>query len=248
MDKINILIIEDTKSEEEALKNVLLENDYNIVGVATNYSEALTLFYNQKVDLVIIDVFLNGQPEGITFAETITITPNVAKPFVFLTSSKDRQIFERAKLTKPFSFLLKPFNELEVLYAIEMAVEKFYDQTNVFVSEVQDTVVGTNYLFIKKKNALKKVAIDDIVYIEVEERYCNIITQNDKFLVALSLTKITTLLNKDTFARTHRNFIINTNRITEIILNENLVILEGNYKITLSEKYKEFIHKYKILK
>ena len=75
----------------------------------------------------------------------------------FLTSSKDRQIFERAKLTKPFSFLLKPFNELEVLYAIEMAIEKFYEQTNVFVSEEQDTVIGNSHLFIKKKNALQKV-------------------------------------------------------------------------------------------
>ena len=191
MDKINILLIEDTKSEEEALSSVLLENDYNIVGVATNYTEALTLFYQHKVDLVIIDVFLNGQPEGITFAETITITPNVAKPFVFLTSSKDRQIFERAKLTKPFSFLLKPFNELEILYAIEMAIEKFYDQTNVFLSEEQDTVIGNSHLFIKKKNALKKVALQDIIYIEVEERYCNIITSNENYLVALSLTKIT---------------------------------------------------------
>jgi DNA-binding LytR/AlgR family response regulator len=204
MDKINILLIEDTKSEEEALTSVLLENDYNIVGVATNYTEALTLFYQHKVDLVIIDVFLNGQPEGITFAETITITPNVAKPFVFLTSSKDRQIFERAKLTKPFSFLLKPFNELEVLYAIEMAIEKFYEQTNVFVSEEQDTVIGNSHLFIKKKNALKKVALQDIIYIEVEERYCNIITSNENYLVALSLTKITEFLDTNTFAKTHR--------------------------------------------
>lgn len=248
MDKINILLIEDTKSEEEALTSVLLENDYNIVGVATNYTEALTLFYQHKVDLVIIDVFLNGQPEGITFAETITITPNVAKPFVFLTSSKDRQIFERAKLTKPFSFLLKPFNELEILYAIEMAIEKFYDQTNVFLSEEQDTVIGNSHLFIKKKNALKKVALQDIIYIEVEERYCNIITSNENYLVALSLTKITEFLDTNTFAKTHRNYIVNTNKISEIILNENLIILEGNYKITLSEKYKDFIHKYKILK
>jgi two-component system LytT family response regulator len=248
MDKINILIIEDTKSEEDALTSVLLENDYNIVGVATNYTEALTLFYQHKVDLVIIDVFLNGQPEGITFAETITITPNVAKPFVFLTSSKDRQIFERAKLTKPFSFLLKPFNELEVLYAIEMAIEKFYDQTNIFLSEEQDTVIGNSHLFIKKKNALKKVALQDIIYIEVEERYCNIITSNENYLVALSLTKITEFLDTNTFAKTHRNYIVNTNKISEIILNENLIILEGNYKITLSEKYKDFIHKYKILK
>ncbi|WP_329807234.1 LytR/AlgR family response regulator transcription factor [Flavobacterium facile] len=248
MDKINILLIEDTKSEEEALTSVLLENDYNIVGVATNYTEALTLFYQHKVDLVIIDVFLNGQPEGITFAETITITPNVAKPFVFLTSSKDRQIFERAKLTKPFSFLLKPFNELEVLYAIEMAIEKFYEQTNVFVSEEQDTVIGNSHLFIKKKNALKKVALQDIIYIEVEERYSNIITSNENYLVALSLTKITEFLDTNTFAKTHRNYIVNTNKINEIILSENLIILEGNFKVTLSEKYKDFIHKYKILK
>ena len=248
MEKINILIIEDTKSEEEALTSVLLENNYNIVGVATNYTEALTLFYQHKVDLVIIDVFLNGQPEGITFAETITITPNVAKPFVFLTSSKDRQIFERAKLTKPFSFLLKPFNELEVLYAIEMAIEKFYDQTNIFLSEEQDTVIGNSHLFIKKKNALKKVALQDIIYIEVEERYCNIITSKENYLVALSLTKITEFLYTNTFAKTHRNYIVNTNKISEIILSENLIILEGNYKITLSEKYKDFIHKYKILK
>jgi FixJ family two-component response regulator len=49
---------------------------------------------------------------------------------VFLTSSNDRQIFERAKLTRPFSFLMKPFNELEILYAIEMAVEKFHNQND----------------------------------------------------------------------------------------------------------------------
>ncbi|CAM4361141.1 LytR/AlgR family response regulator transcription factor [Flavobacterium terrigena] len=248
MNKTNILIIEDTKSESDLLKEILIANDYNIVGIATNYTEALTLFYQHKVDLIIIDVFLNGQPEGITFAETITITPNIAKPFVFLTSSKDRQIFERAKLTKPFSFLLKPFNELEVLYAIEMAVEKFYDQTNVYLSEDEDTVIGNTHLFIKKKNALKKVAIEDIIYIEVEERYCNIITLNEKYLVALSLTKITEFLDANTFSKTHRNYIVNTNKITEIILSENLIMLEGNHKVTLSDKYKDFIHKFKILK
>lgn len=248
MDKINILIIEDTKTESDELVKVLLENEYNIVGIATNYAEALTLFYQNKVDLVIIDVFLSGQPEGISFAETITITPNAVKPFVFLTSSKDRQIFERAKLTKPFSFLLKPFNEFEVLYAIEMALEKFYEQKNVFVSEDQDTIIGSSFLFIKKKSSLKKVAIADILYIEVEERYCTIITITDKFVVSLSLTKITTLLDTTIFKRTHRNYIVNTNKIIEIILADNLIVLEGNHKITLSEKYKDFIHKFKILK
>ena len=247
MDNINVLIIEDTPEQGDALSKVLLANKYNIVGIARSYTEALKLFYEKTIDIIVIDVFLDGKPDGITFAETINIIPNASKPFVFLTSSQDRQIFERAKLTKPFSFLMKPFNELEILYALEMAVEKFYEQTNVFLSEDQNTVISNDYLFIKKKNALKKVALNDILYIEVEERYCNIITEKEKFIIMISLTKISDLLDKNKFTRTHRNTIVNTDKIEEIILADNLVILKGNHKINLSDTYKDFIKKINIL-
>jgi two-component system, LytTR family, response regulator len=247
MDNINVLIIEDEKLQSDALQKVLLENNYNVVGVATNYTDALTLFYKSTIDIIVIDVFLDGKPDGITFAETINIVPNGSKPFVFLTSSQDRQVFERAKLTQPFSFLMKPFNELEILYAIEMAVEKFYAQTNVFLSEDKDTVVSKDFLFIKKKNSLKKVALSEILFIEVEERYCNIITEKEKFVIMISLTKISQLLDKNKFVRTHRNTIVNVNKIEEIILADNLIILQGNHKVNLSDSYKDFIKKMNIL-
>lgn len=248
MHPINILVIEDLVSESQELLAVLQSHNYNVVGVATNYKEALTLFYEKKVDLVIIDVFLNGQPDGITFAETISITPHVLKPFVFLTSSKDRQIFERAKLTKPFSFLLKPFNKLEVLYAIEMAIEKFYDQRNVFQNSSKETLLGQNCFFVKKKNALRKIDLEEIIYIGVDERYCNIITRKDKYMVTISLTKIMELLDDKQFIRSHRNYIVNTKKIIEIQLADNLIITEGDHKITLSDKYKEFIRNFQILR
>jgi two-component system, LytTR family, response regulator len=247
MDNINVLIIEDERPQSDALQKVLLENNYNVVGVATNYTDALSQFYKHTVDIVIIDVFLDGKPDGITFAETINIVPNGSKPFVFLTNSQDRKIFERAKLTNPFSFLMKPFNELEILYAIEIAVEKFYTQTNVFLSEDQDTVISNDYLFIKKKNALKKVSLSDILYIEVEDRYCNIITEKEKFVILISLTKISELLNKQKFIRTHRNNIVNVDKIEEIIPGDNLIILKGNHKVNLSDKYKDFLKKMNIL-
>lgn len=247
MDNINVLIIEDTPEQSDALSKVLLANKYNIVGIARNYTEALKLFYEQTIDIIVIDVFLDGKPDGITFAETINIIPNASKPFVFLTSSQDRQIFERAKLTKPFSFLMKPFNELEILYALEMAVEKFYEQTNVFFSEDQNTVIGNDFLFIKKKNTLKKVAINDILYIEVEDRYCNIITEKEKFVILISLAKISALLDANKFIRTHRNIMVNSNKIEEIILSDNLIILKGNHKVNLSNTYKDFIKKMNIL-
>ena len=115
MERINILIVEDTPAESDALAKVLVEQQYNVVGVARSHQEALKLFFSNKVDIVVIDIFLNGIPEGITFAETLNNVPESSRPFVFLTSSTDRTIFERAKLTKPFSFLLKTFNSLEVI-------------------------------------------------------------------------------------------------------------------------------------
>jgi two-component system, LytTR family, response regulator len=247
MDKINILVIEDTKAESDLLLESLHANGYHVVGVATNYIDALKLFYQEKIDLVIVDVFLNGQPDGITFAETITITPDILKPFVFLTSSNDRQVFERAKLTKPFAFLLKPFNELEVVYAIEMAIEKFYEQQHVFTSEEKRAIITKDYLFIKKKNALKKVSITDIIYVAVEERYCNIITQKENFLVALSLLKVMEILGHD-FIRTHRNYLVNTTKIIEIFPTDNLIILQDNHKVNFSDNYKSIIQNLPLLK
>ncbi|WP_422089285.1 LytR/AlgR family response regulator transcription factor [Tenacibaculum ovolyticum] len=248
MDNVNVFIIEDTPAESDRLIKVLEANNYNVTGAARNFKEALTKFYQVKVDIVIIDIFLNGVADGISFAETISIIPEASKPFVFLTSSTDREIFKRAKLTQPFSYLMKPFNELEVLYAIEMAVEKFYAQTDVFLDDEEDTIISDEYLFIKKGKSLKKVRISDIIYIDVEEKYCNIITEKEKFVILISLTKILKLLDNTIFYRTHRNFIVNVEKIIEIIPADNLIILQGNHKATLSEKYKSFLKNVRTLK
>ncbi|WP_299767247.1 response regulator transcription factor [uncultured Dokdonia sp.] len=249
MDTINVLIIEDTPAQSDRIVKTLEENNFSVVGVATSLKEALSLFYGSgKIDIVIIDIFLNGVPDGIAFAETINAVPNASKPFVFLTSSTDRQIFQRAKLTQPFSYLMKPFNELELLYAIEMAVEKFYAQQDVFLGDEEDTVISDEYLFIKKGKSLKKVRITDIIYIEVEEKYCNIITEKEKFVILISLTKILKLLDNNNFYRTHRNYIANLEKVEEIILADNLIILSGNHKVTLSDTYKDIVKRMRTLR
>lgn len=248
MDNISILIIEDSPSESAPLVKTLLANDYNVVGVATNFKDALELFLKSKIDVLIIDIFLNGVPDGIVFAEAITLIPNALKPFVFLSSSRDRQIFERAKLTRPYSFLMKPFNELEILYAIEIALEKFYNQVNVFSNDARSTVISEQYMYIKKNNSLKKVLISTILYIEVEDRYCKIITEKEIFLILISLTKIAELLDAEIFIQTSRNSIVNSLKIIEIVLIDNIVILEGNHKVVLNDKYKNFTKNFNILK
>jgi two-component system LytT family response regulator len=103
-------------------------------------------------------------------------------------------------------------------------------------------------LFIKKGKALKKVLIEDIVYIEVEKKYCNIITENEKFVILISLTKILELLDASKFCRTHRNYIVNTEKIMEIIPIDNLVVLAGNHTATLSAKYKGLMEQIRVLR
>jgi len=248
MKAINILVIEDRPEESKLLIQMLKSHQYNISGVARTLKEALTLFYHTNVDLVIIDIFLNGVPDGISFAETINTVPMASRPFVFLTSSADRQIFERAKLTQPFSFLIKPFNKLEVLYAIEIALEKFYKQESAFASEQVNTIIGKDYLFIKKGKSLKKVLLSDILYIEVEEKYCNIVTLEDKFVILISLKKTLEWLDSALFLQTHRKFIVNREKITEIVPSDNLIVLQGNHTALLGEHYKELVKQFRTLR
>lgn len=247
MSRIAVMIVEDNADEGQALKE-LFEKDYAVAGLARTYGEALELFYKSKPDVVIINVFLDGKPEGISFAETINTVPISSRPFVFLTNSKDRKIFERARLTNPYSFLIKPCDELEIQYAIEMAVEKFCKLTSMFAAVGRNTVISRDYLFIKKKDTLKKVHVNDMLYLEVEERYCSVFTEKEKFLVQMSLTKMLDLLDPNKFCQTHRNYIVNTERITEIIPADNLVVLTGNHKVTLSDKYKSMLNRFSILK
>ena len=90
--------------------------------------------------------------------------------------------------------------------------------------------------------------ISEIIYIDVEGRYCNIITEKGKFVILISLTKIMQLLNPNLFGKASRNAIVNLQKIEEIFLSDNLILLSGDYNITFSDKYKDVITKNSILK
>ena len=89
------------------------------------------MYETKEIDFVSIDIFLEGHPGGINFAEWLDAQPGKEVPFIFLTSATERVIFDRAKLTKPYAYMVKPINELEYLYAIEAAIEKSRMQGNL---------------------------------------------------------------------------------------------------------------------
>ncbi len=248
MNPISVLLVEDNPKEAILLKNQLDRNNCNIVAIAQTLDEALKCYYAEDIDLVIIDVFLGDAPHGITFAEVISKNTTQLKPFLFLTGSTAIEVFESAKLTHPSSYLLKPYNELELVFAIQLALEKFSGTINGLSRRGNPSIYFDQRFFVKKNNVLYKLLPSEIQYVSVEGRYSCIVSKDGNFIVKLSLKEFLKIIEDSHFLRVHRNFIVNLSHIQKVYITDNLILLEDGSKITLSKKYRaDFLARYRVL-
>ncbi|MBC8756476.1 response regulator transcription factor [Kordia sp. YSTF-M3] len=237
MDKINILIFEDNLEEIEILKQALSDN-YNICGIATNYDDGVKTFNENLPDIAILDIFIDQARDGIRFADYINHHHPI--PILFLTNSKDKISFIAAKKQKPYSYLLKPVNPFEIRFAIELAIEKYVDQIGQLTTKDEATLQIDNTLLIKKGNVLVKVAIDDIYYVESDDKYCYIYTNDARFLVQKSLKSFSETLPQN-FVSIHRKYVVNTNQILSVHTNDYTVILKNNKDIPVSQRHRKVL-------
>ncbi len=249
MRRIEILIVEDDYNELENLKDYCESVDY-IAHIGKNKEDAMAIFKRKSIDIAIIDIYLHGRPEGLEIAEFVSKSGKKRCPILFLTNSQDRVIFDKAKLSAPSGFLIKPYNPLELNYAIELAVERALEENHNFDLQGDSGAGYINEKFLfKKQERLVKVIASEIIYIQVEGRYCQVITNQEKFLVQSSLTNLLKILNPQTFARTHRNYAVNINHVKEVLSSDNLVVMNNDESIFISSRIKEdFLNHYKLLK
>ena len=241
MKKIDLLLLEDTAEEAEELAFFLEENNYH-VEVAVNASEARKKIRKKLFDVIILDIMIEGKPEGISFAQEMQ-DYGIQIPFLFLTSMQSKGVFQEAKYTKPFNYLIKPHNELELLYALELAIETHYEQSNTISLKPENAVLSPDFLFIKKKGRVVKVEVTHIASIKVEEKYCGLRCDDENYLIRMSLKKTQEMLSNDLFLQVHRNSIVNIKKIKEIYLDDNLIIMMNGNKVSISERYKYIIMK-----
>jgi len=239
MTKPRILVVEDQEDDANELKGFLESNDYEVTEVARNLKDALGYFYSQQPDMAILDIYLNGIPDGITFAQRIQENPNTARPFIFLTSHADMETFRKAKLTMPFSYLLKPYNQLELQYAIELAIEKFTGDVGTLSTHSHGSVMLDKDLFIKNGSTLMKVPLQEIEYIEVEGKYSSLVTNDSRYLVQQALKKMEEKLIMNNFIRIHRNYIINIQAIKKVQLTENTLYLKNDKPLPISSGFRD---------
>jgi PAS domain S-box-containing protein/putative nucleotidyltransferase with HDIG domain len=122
-DKMNILVVEDERIVAEDIKMRLQNLGYTVPGIAYSGEEAIKKAKNMKLDLVLMDIVLEKKMSGIEAASKISSCFNI--PIVYLTAYADDKTLERAKITEPFGYILKPFEDRELYTTIEMAFYKF---------------------------------------------------------------------------------------------------------------------------
>lgn len=120
MEKVRILIVEDDPLIAEDISGHLESVNFMAIGIAHNAATALTKIEELQPDAVLLDINLGSGPDGISVAHEINLRWKI--PFVFLTSHADRDTIEKVKQTFPAGYLLKPFDENDLLTSLEIAL------------------------------------------------------------------------------------------------------------------------------
>jgi signal transduction histidine kinase/CheY-like chemotaxis protein len=120
--KISILVVEDERIVARDLQVRLTNLGYHITGIASSKEEALKSARQTRPDLALMDIRLNGVPDGIEAARELRANFNL--PVIYLTGHSDNATLSEARTTEPFGYILKPFENRELVAAIETAVYK----------------------------------------------------------------------------------------------------------------------------
>ncbi len=120
MAKAKIMIVEDDAITALDLENQLKQLGYGVTAKVSYGKDAIQKVKDNAPDLILMDIVLKGEVDGIEAAEEIRTQFDI--PVIFLTAFADKGRLERAKLTYPFGFILKPFQDKDLEVTIEMAL------------------------------------------------------------------------------------------------------------------------------
>lgn len=122
MDKTNIIIVEDEWVIAADIEDRLTGMGYHVCAISATGEKAIELVNKFHPDLVLMDIKLRGEMDGIKASELIKTNHDI--PVIFLTAFSNNEIIERAKMTEPFGYILKPVQSRELNISIEMALYK----------------------------------------------------------------------------------------------------------------------------
>jgi DNA-binding LytR/AlgR family response regulator len=244
---IRILVIESNGLFSQNLCNTLEAEAYAVAGAARTGAQALEMFRAVPVDLVLCDVLLEGERDGIeTVAQLLALRP---VPVVYLTASTDKKMLRRALATMPAAYLTKPASTAGLRAAIELALYKADDapaglplKTPEATGTAKEIIAREvmlhlgEHVFLKHGYKFVRIALQDIVMLEADNRHTALITTGRKYALRLNMSTVLESLHVQQLVRIHRSYAVNIHHIDAF--NENEMTVAGQV-VPIGRQYKD---------
>lgn len=215
---LNCLIIDD---EPLARKGLLAYCDdisfLNVVGVCKNALQANDVIHQQTVDLIFLDINMPVLT-GLDWLKSLT-----SSPLVVMTTAYPQYALESFSY-EVIDYLVKPIPFERFL----QAVNKAYRLTK--------TTEDEHVFFVKSDKSLKKIKLDEVLFLEAMQNYVKIVTTSETIITHTTLKQLRENLSDQLFVQTHKSYLVSKAHVSEIIGN---LILIGEYKIPISVRMKK---------
>lgn len=225
-ENVHILIVEDESIVAMDLAAGLEMDGYVVAGIADHYEEAQAIFLKNQVDIVLMDIHIQGGKDGIeTAARLMKLKP---VPLIYLTAFTDAATVERVKETNPSAFLTKPYSIENVRIAIELALHHFAEAKNTSGGKVlplhppasdarkndrEQFLQWNEYIFIKQNYKFVKFRPAEILFASADNNHVHIHTKTQRLALRLSLAELIGRLQFSRLVRVHRSFAVNLDKI-----------------------------------
>jgi DNA-binding LytR/AlgR family response regulator len=220
MSNINVLVVEDESIVSKDIQHSLKKLGYTVVGAASTGEKAIELALSERPDIVLMDIMLKGDMNGIEAASLIK--EQIAIPVIFLTAYADESTLSKAKISEPYGYILKPFKEIDLQTSIEMAIYKHKKEQEIIkerdflFSLVDNKEKSKDFIFVKSNSKLVKINCKDIYFIEALKDYVVINTLDTRYTIHSTMKEIENKMGTEEFIRVHRSFIVRLDKISSI--------------------------------
>ncbi|AWW29068.1 DNA-binding response regulator [Echinicola strongylocentroti] len=197
-----ILIVEDELDLAENLEEILSVLGYNLAPVISDGNMVLDYLNYSQPDLILMDVLIDGDMDGIDLAKKIK--ENYQIPIIFLTGYSDKIILDRISKVIYEGYLLKPFHIETLKTCLYLTFKN---------QEGPKQQIKPKTLKIRDKGFMVPVPVEDITVLEADGLYTKIHTLSKPYTIRDILKDVTEKLPDDSFLRIHKSFTININHI-----------------------------------
>lgn len=240
--KINVLVVEDESIVSKDIQHSLKKLGYFVAGAAATGEKALELARSERPDVVLMDIMLKGDMNGVEVAEVVKRELSI--PVIFLTAYADEATLSKAKVTEPYGYIIKPFKEIDLHTSIEMAIYKhkkereLEKERDLLYSLVENKENSDGFIFVKSNSRLIKLNTKDIFFIEALKDYVVINTIDTRYTIHSTMKEIEQKMGTAEFIRVHRSFIVRLDKIASIEF-PNLQLENDKKSIPIGGSYRD---------